>query len=69
MPVSSTGVSTGAANQNADQFQAQMDTIEAKSMQNTLDKSERDVKDAYVSGYQNSITTMISAENNDKINF
>jgi len=69
MAVSSTGVSSGAANQNADAFQAQMDVIEAKSMQNTLDKSERDIKDAYVSGYQNSITTMISSQASDKINF
>ncbi|PIF22242.1 MULTISPECIES: hypothetical protein [Pantoea] len=69
MSVTSTGVSTGAANANADMFQSQMDAIEAKSMQNTLDKAERDVKDAYVSGYQNSITTMISSQNTDKINF
>jgi len=69
MAVSSTGAASGAAAMNAQQFQAMQDVIEAKSMQNTLDKENRDVNNAYVSGYQNSITTMVSSEASDKIQF
>ncbi|AIR61387.1 hypothetical protein F3J27_11000 [Enterobacter sp. Ap-916] len=64
-----TGNNAGASSSLADSFQSQMDSIENKSMQDSLDKAERDRKNAYVSGYQNSATTMISSLAQNKISF
>ena len=69
MPSVNTGNNAGASGGLAESFQAQMDAIENKSMQDTLDKAERDRKNAYVSGYQNSATTMISSLAQNKISF
>jgi len=69
MAVTSTGNNAGASSSMADSFQSQMDAIEGKSMQDTLDKAERDRKNAFVSGYQNSATTMISSMAQNKISF
>ncbi|AIR04134.1 Uncharacterised protein [Cedecea neteri] len=69
MPSVNTGNNAGASGSLADSFQSQMDSIENKSMQDSLDKAERDRKNAYVSGYQNSATTMISSLAQNKISF
>jgi len=69
MPSVNTGNNAGASGGLAESFQSQMDAIENKSMQDTLDKAERDRKNAYVSGYQNSATTMISSLAQNKISF
>jgi len=67
--ITATGNMLGASSAMADNFQQQMDAIEGKSMQDTLDKAERDRKNAFVSGYQNSATTMISSMAQNKISF
>ncbi len=64
-----TSENKGQSNAQSEMFQKASDGIQGKSMNDTLEKMERDSKNAYVSGYMNSVTTMISALQQNKISF
>ncbi|QKJ86324.1 hypothetical protein PMPD1_1365 [Paramixta manurensis] len=63
------GVNNGNSDAMRNQFQSSMDQVQGESMQDQLDKAERDRKNAFVSGYANSATTMISSLAQNKIQF
>lgn len=63
------GVSNGNSDAMRNQFQSGMDQIQAESMQDELDKAERDRRNAFTTGYQNSADTVISSMAQNKITF
>lgn len=54
---------------NTQALQDGMNQIEAQSITDTLEKTERDRKNAYIAGIQNSATTFISAMAQNKISY
>ncbi|QJT82637.1 hypothetical protein [Kosakonia sp. MUSA4] len=63
------GVSSGNSDALRNQYQSEMDNVQSESMQDDVAKAERDRKNAFVSGYANSVTTMISSLAQNKIQF
>lgn len=54
---------------NTNKLQDGSNKIENQSISDTLEKMERDRKNAYISGVQNSATTFISSMAQNKISF